>query len=168
MGAVLLGANAIGVGCSGNGGGDSRLSLEQYFQQVQAIWDDYDEQEAAVSRQFPSSMGEPEATQKGFSAVTAIFREALAKQDDLEPPAEAQKAHQQFLAAGRGALEASEDIADRLAETESWSELVELMGGLQEDPEIVAAQDRFTDACYVLERIARDNDIDVDLDCEDD
>jgi hypothetical protein len=147
---------------------DGKLSLEQYFQQVQAIWDDYDEQEAAVSRQFPAGFGEPEATQKGFSAVTAIFREALGKQDDLDPPAEAQEAHQEFLAAGRVVLEGCEDTADRLAEAESWSEVEELISDLLEDPEIVAARDRFTDACFALEAIAHNNDIDVDLDCEED
>jgi len=166
IGAAVLGASAIGAGCGD--AGDGSLSPEQYFQQVQAIWDDYDQQEAAMSRQFPAGFGEPEATQKGFSAVTAIFREALGKQGDLDAPAGAQEAHQEFLAAGRVVLEASEDTADRLAEAESWSEVEELMSDLQQDSEIVAAADRFTDACFALEAIAHNNDIDVDLNCEED
>ena len=168
--AALLALGTIAAAC---GGGDE-LTLEEYFEQAQVISDDADEEFEALYADIPDEDDEEFFSNeenlpviKDFAArFPVIFRDTLDDVEALDPPAEAEDAHDEFLAAGRDMLALFEGLTSPVEEAESISEAEELFGIGEEDPEIEAADQRFTDACLALEGVADDNGIVVDFDCE--
>jgi hypothetical protein len=166
--ALLLGVSSIAVAC-GNVGDE--LSLGEYFQQLETISNDLEERGEVVERELETAF-DPEGgiesaidTLQGLlSEGASAFEDALADIESLEPPSEAENAHNVFVEEARGRVELVEDLADRVAEVESLSDLEEVFAQL-ESPEFQAADRRFRDACQALQGIATDNGIDVDLDC---
>ncbi len=169
--AALLALGTIAAAC---GGGDE-LTLEEYFEQAQVISDDADEEFEALYADFPDeddeeffSNEENLTVIKEFAArFPVIVRDTLDQVEALDPPAEAEEAHDEFLAAGNELLTLFVGLTGPVEEAESVSEAEELFGVGEEDPEIEAADQRFTDACLALEGIAEDNGIVVDFECAD-
>ena len=173
--ALLLALGVAATAC----GGDGALSLEEYFQRLDAIQNESDARFEALEAEEPDiddddvlDEEEKEALRDSFAAFPTIFREAIDKADDLDPPAEAEEAHDELVAAGEALVESQselqEDFLARLADIESTSELEELFSELFENAEAQAASERFTAACLALQDIANANDIAVDLECEED
>ncbi len=168
--AALLALGSIAAAC----GGDDKLTLEEYFEQAQVISDDSDEEFEALYADFPDeddeeffSNEENLSVIKDFAArFPVIFRDTLNDVEALDPPPEVEDAHDEFLAAGRDLLTLFEGLTSPVEEAESVSEVEELFGIGEEDPEIEAADQRFMDACLALEGIADDNGVVVDFDCE--
>ncbi len=169
--AALLALGTIAAAC---GGGDE-LTLEEYFQQAQVISDDSDEEFEALYAEFPEEEDDEEffsneenlTVIKEFAArFPVIFRDTLNDVEALDPPAEAEEAHDEFLAAGNELLTLFVGLTGPIEEAESVSE-AEVLFGDEDDPEIEAADQRFTDACLALEGIAEDNGIVVDFECAD-
>ena len=160
--ALLLAFGAIAVAC---GGGGEPLALDEYFQRLAKVFADADERFEALTDQcaedFESEEAEIEATRCFFDASVLVFRDALDETDDLDPPAEAEAAHEELVNAGADLAQFIGEFGEQLADTESASELEELFG----EESFVDIGERYEEACLDLEEIARENDIDVDLDC---
>ena len=167
--ALLLAFGTAASGCGGDG--DGGLTLEEYFQRLEAAENDraaqsealQEESEQEFSEGFASEKEEIEATRDLFDAVTPVFGDFVDALADVDPPAEAQDAHEEAVDAGARLLAVFQDVADRLAEVESASEAEEVL----DDSELETADDRFDQACFTLQEIADANDIVVDLGCPD-
>ena len=171
LAAALLALGTIAAAC---GGGDE-LTLEKYFEQAQVISDESDEEFEALYADFPDeddeeffSNEENLTVIKDFAAgFPVIFSDTLNDVEALDPPAEVEDAHDEFLAAGRDLATLYEGLTSSVEEAESVSEAEVLFGTGEEDPEIEEADQRFMDACLALEGIAQDNGIHVDFECAD-
>ena len=85
---------------------------------------------------------------------------------DLDPPAEAGDAHDEFVASLSGMLPLWQDLSDQLKDIETTSEMQTLLMGTQAEEPWQTATQRFADACLDLQGIADEKGIDVELDCE--
>ncbi len=100
--AALLALGTIAAAC---GGGDE-LTLEEYFQRFEAIDADVDAKFETLYADFPDE-GEEEFFSNEedlpffkelFSGFPVIVRDALDQAEDLNPPSEAEDAHDELLA----------------------------------------------------------------------
>lgn len=166
--ALVLGISSLAAAC---GGGEEGLSVEEYFQQLQTISDDLEKQGATLDSEFEAAFGsetgevDVDAVQRVLSDGASAFRGALDDVEDLEPPSEAADAHGAFVEQVRARTDLMESLADRVAEAESASDLGEVFAEF-EGPELEKEAVSFSDACRALERLAADNGIQVQLNCE--
>ena len=168
---VFLALGVIASACGDDGGGG--LSLEEYFQQLDAIQDNADAQfatqEAGGSDQVPGPDASEEEVadfvRQGFQATVTTLTTAAAAASELDPPGEVEEAHNQLVAAVEDAVAAIQVIVDEFPEQLSSSDL-ENLDALLDTSEGDAAFVRLDEACLDLQTIADDNSIDVDLECE--
>jgi len=162
--ALLLALGALAAACGGGGEG---LSLQEYFQQFDAI------QKDAEARFEALATPDPQATREEIAAVFLAFikeavaingdtRDALA---DLDPPAEVKDAHNEFVGALGEAVEVTQGLSARIPDALSLAEAEALFSELFAEPEAAAAFQRFSDACLALQDVADQNNIAVDLAC---
>ena len=88
----------------------------------------------------------------------------IANLRDLDPPAEAEDVHAEAIESGEAAAQALQALADGIPDALSAAEAEAFFA--EPDPDVEAAFGRFDDACFAIQTIADDNDIDVDLECE--
>lgn len=167
--ALSLGVSGIAVAC---GGGKERLSVEEYFQRLQAISDDLDEQGATLDSEFEAAVGpgtadgvDVGAVQKVLAEGGAAFRGALDDLESLNPPSSLEDAHRTFVEQVRVRTDLIESLAQRATEAQSASDLGEVFAEF-ESPELEQEATRFSAACQALEGLATDNGIQVSLNCE--
>jgi len=165
---VILTAVVAAVACKGGGA----LSLEEYFKRLEEIDDRSTERSDALQEELnlisdatAQDQDRIDAAQSAFPEFVAVLDEFLASLDKLEPPKEVQADHEEALDAGREASTFFDDAAADVAAAESLSE-VDLALSVLNSPEFTAADQRFTDACVSLQKKADDNNIDVNLGCE--
>src|SRR3990170_1875325 len=159
---VLVGGSAAAA-CAGGGG---ELSLQEYFQRLDRIQNDLDQRQADIESESPEALGEVEPIKDASQSFLALLKEALDDVDSLNPPAEAQEAHDEFVSAIEKLVEVNEGLTQRIEAIESRSELRELFIQLENDPEFSAAGEGVGKTCKALQDIAKDNGIGVDLACE--
>jgi hypothetical protein len=103
---ALLAVGLIGTAC----GGDDRLTKEQYEQEVSDIGDRFQDTTQEVfndpSLQNPSDLDEAGAT---IREGADLFRDAADEFDGLNPPANAEDAHDQLV---EGIREFADDLDD--------------------------------------------------------
>ena len=162
--ALVLAFGAVTAACGGGGG--EPLTLQEYFQRLDEVFENADERFLTLADQCEeiaeSEGAEIAATRCFFNATTQVLREIIDEAEALDPPTEAEAVHDELVTAGADFRQLLEGLGERLADIESTSELEEL----SEDRELEAAGERFERTCFDLEEIARQNDIDVDLGCE--
>lgn len=153
---VLFGAMA--GGCK-NGGG--ALSLEEYFQQLDDLDAESTAKRDALDAQLEGTTGVSEAHDI-LEDELAVYDEFLEGLRDLNAPDEAREAHDDVIAG----LDTFRDVfVDLLEEFGSASTLDEGFAlFLAAD---TTGIDQANEACVRLEGIAADNNIEVDLDCDD-
>ena len=154
---------------------DDELTLEDYFQQVDELEDDFNARIGALEGQFPGLTprevfagagtaqliilsGElgPAVITDLLSAAGPIFGDFMADFADIQPPPAAVEDHNEALAAGEAFEEAREVVVESIQQSQFRNEfLIEL--GL--------AGGRFNDACIALEELASGSGIVVDLGC---
>lgn len=157
---LLVALGAFALAC-GDGGGEE-LTLEEYFQQLGRIKNEMDEREGAIeSRFFPAANEDPALAREAYDEFAAIYRDWVSALRAVDPPAEAEGAHQELSAALKALQEPLEDRVARLADVRSTSELENVLTEFREQPEFDAAARRFSDACFALQKIADDNNIAV-------
>lgn len=163
---LLLAFGAIVAAC---GGGGEPLTLEEYFRRFEVLSDELDERSEAPEEQFDEQTASTDSEEGLIDALRDFFRASrpllvdyLDGIDELTPPEQAQDAHNEILDTGRDLLAAFDNFFDRLEDVESSAALEELF----EEDSFVDTGERFEEACLVLQEIARENDIDVDLRCE--
>jgi hypothetical protein len=159
--AALLAFGAVLAACGDNGG---ELTLEDYFQQFNAITDDVTAQFEAVEDEFPGLYQERAATRDAFDKMDVIFEEGLGQLDGLNPPDEVKQSHKGFRDGVAAQQRVFQEAADEIADIESVSELGQVLQARGADLEATSTQ--INASCLALQKTADDNDIDVDLECE--
>jgi hypothetical protein len=140
---------------------EEELSLDEYFRQFDRISDDA---ETRAERLDPEALGQDiEASQDYFDGLVHIFEQTFNDLKNLQPPAEARDAHNEFVAGGEEMQASLEDLSERIAGAESLSELEARLA--EPMPALAAAGVRMDDACLQLQGIADENGIEVDLEC---
>ena len=146
------------------------LSLSEYFSQLDALDDESSEKLEAAMEEFEAEATVALRRQRQDEAIEAArdfvqelttqgrgFRDALT---EIEPPAAAEAAHNEWIAALSEWLRIIEEITE--TGIDSLSDAMSILT----DRRVVAAAERRDRACVALEEIAAANDIDVDLYCE--
>lgn len=159
---ALLAFAAFAPACGG-GGGDE-LTLEEYFAALQQLDDDFAEASAELDAQL-EGLSEEEV----LDALPGVFGEQIDNVntfidglDDLDAPDEAQDLQDEAVSAGREVSDLFETLAGELENVETVEELDTLFS----DEAFNTAVERFDQACVDAETLAAENDITIDLDCE--
>jgi hypothetical protein len=160
-GVLLLVLSTIAAAC---GGDDEELTLEEFFQQGDAIDDDYGERFDRLSDEYPDPDPESFYEDKPFFGEFAVlFREFIDELETLNPPPEAEDAFAELLTTGSELGEVLQELGDRLEGVESWAEAsIVLDEGAAESR---AADERYWDACHSVRELADANDIVASFDC---
>ena len=159
--AALLGTAVVGGwACTDDEGNE--LTLEDYFQQLEELDDEFSEQGDAAFANVPENP-EPADVQAALEEFTGILGDFVADIEALEPPEEAQEAHDAAVEAGNATADAYDALAEEAGNVESVDEL--FTGDVGQEAQ--EAIDQFTTACLDLQQIADDNSIEVGLNCGD-
>ncbi len=149
------------------GGGDGEeLSLDEYFQQLDSIEEGIKTGTGGLEEELEGVIGEDvEATRAYIDGYQGIIGEGVDNMKELDPPAEAGDAHDEFVAALSGMLPLWQDLGDQLKGIETTSEMQTLLMGTQNEELWQTATQRFANACLDLQRIADAKGFDIDLEC---
>ena len=168
--ASLLGlmiALALAFGACGDGekkdGGDGAagpLTLEQYFDKLQPLATKLDEDGNALDQRIRGTLDIDEA-KSVFGEYVTVLEGFVDELETLEPPAQAQQAHDGAVAAGRAFAAEFQRAVDQGRDAETFEDL---FAGA-EGESFGAASEAFTATCFALEQVADDNGITVDLGC---
>jgi hypothetical protein len=155
--AGILGIAAFGgLACSDSGG---ELSLEEYFKELEALDQRFEEEGTEAEESFESD--DLDTIKEGFEASVGVVEDFVNDLDDLDPPSEAEAAHESAVEAGNDLLAEFEVANDALQDAASEADLLGIFTG----EAFGDASERFTAACVELQGIADENDIDVALNC---
>lgn len=164
---LILPIVSLAAACGGGG----ELSLEEYFERLDAAEDRSDEESNAAQEQLDEALSADkseqeaiEGTRSAFNAFVRVIDDFLEDLEEIDAPAEAEEQHKEALAAGRQYAAALDDVVERLADADSGAELEETLLEFESE-EFTAVDQRFTDSCFALEALAEENDIEEDLDC---
>lgn len=175
--ALMLGAmvplaaigGVIAMACGGDDDG-GELSLEEYFAELEALDTEFEQRTDALDAQLNQGMEsvDPEdldAVVEVFSGflddaveTVADFVDGL---DGLNPPPEVETEHEAAVDAGRTVVEEFERLTDDVADFDSVADFI----AMEEEPGFTDASDDFDQACFDLQDIADENDIDIELNC---
>ena len=161
---LLLGAGLFALSCGGGGGGDP-LTLEEYFQELDVAENDFraaqDESGAAFAALDDTTPVEDVVDL--LAELRDVVDEFVANLDDIDPPPEAEAAHNETMG---GFQVVSESIGDAVDSIDSDTTADEIFAIFQE-PEVVEAETALDASCNALQTLADDNNIEVDLSCQD-
>jgi hypothetical protein len=164
--AVVAGSLLLAA-CGGDGGEGEELSLDEYFQQFDAIEEVMYTSIGALEEGSEGIIGEDiEATEDYVVGYHDIVEQGLNDVKDLQAPSEVGDVQDEFVAALSNMISLWDDLSDRLADVETTSELQDLLLGLQGETQWLEASQQLTQACRELQGIADENGIEVILDCE--
>jgi vacuolar-type H+-ATPase subunit I/STV1 len=157
---ALVGFGALGVGCNDDG---DEMTLEEYFQRI----DELDQRLQDRSQELEDeldALGEDaslEDAADSFEEQVNALQEFIDDMEDLDPPGEAREAHDEAAEALNAAVEQFDGLIEDFRSADSLEDAF----ALTENADFSAIE-RANEACRELERIAADNNIDVDLDCD--
>lgn len=146
------------------GGGEEELDLDEYFQQLEEIVESTNTRIETLGEESQGVGEDMEATRDYFEGVEAIVGQNLSDLKDISPPAEAQDAHDELVAALEERSALWQDFTEQVADLESISEVETLIEELDQSFEAIA--ERASAACLQVQGIADENGIEVDLECE--
>ncbi len=170
--AAALLALVAACGGGGGGGGGDELTLEEYFQRMDVLGDDLEDEIDRLGEEFEEAIEGAETEEDViepfrdfFDRLRARFEDFVVDLDSIDPPSEVEDAHNEIVAVQAEGLELLEDLDERAQRAESASDFEELSAEL-DGPVFTDVSDRGEQACFALEAIADENGIDVDLECE--
>lgn len=153
------------------GGGGSELSLEDYFQQMGAIAQELDKNTSDLAQKYDEDVNAAADEEEALRLTAQFFedgaketRAALDKVKKLNPPSQARDEHKEFVAAGEALVALFPDVIQRARDAKSAEDIQALADDLN-GPPFSDASNRSDEACFALQKIADDNNIDVDLTC---
>jgi len=144
-------------------GGGGAMSLEDYFQELDTIFENRDAGFEDMGEQYPESFSDPDETRDYLDGAILLLEGVIGDARNLDPPAEAEDAHNEFLDANDEALEALDTVREGVADAETPDDIDAVVN--ETDPVVDAAIQHFENACFKLQGVADANNIDVDL-CE--
>jgi hypothetical protein len=164
MVSVLSLACAGGVEDESNASGPGQqLSLGEYFHELSGAFDTLEE--AAERGMQPPEAGTPEELLRLFQDSTNDLESSaiafINEVEVLKPPKEAAAAHEEFLEALRSDHQRISALAKNVREADS---IEDAMAAFQAGAGLVA---KSREPCRRLQAIARQQNIGVDLPCED-
>lgn len=161
---LMLGSFVLAIVAAACGGG---LSLEEYFSKMDNLQTSFDQQGTALQTQVQSDLQGVTDSEEQLTVFKGFLEDSLTATDDLvaelealDPPGEAQEAHDDFVAAGKAVRDGLADVIDRYDEFGSIEEISQFF-----TTELADVEQQGTDACGALQAVADDNEIDVDLNC---
>ncbi len=160
-GVLLLVLGATSAAC----GGDDELPLEEFFQQGEAIDDDFGQRFDRLYDENPAVFNEDsfQAQRAYYREFVVLFAAFLDEMETLSPPAEAEDAFDELLTTGRDLVELLESSADGIEGTESFAEAEQLL--VEGQAENQARTERYRDACQSLRELANTYGIGFFFDC---
>jgi hypothetical protein len=160
-------AGSLVLAACGGGGGGEELSLDEYFQQFDAIEEGMKTDSATLGEQAAGVIGEDvQATQDYVVGYSDIVARGLDDVKALQAPSEVKDAQDEFVAALASMISLWDGLSERMAGLTTAEELQTLLVEIEGETEWLDASQRFTDACHQLQGIADENGIAVTLDCE--
>ncbi len=161
----------VGSAAAACGGGDGeQAALERYFQRFERLsqeaYNQFESLQEELDRAFATVESDEElveAYRDFFDAGQVASADFIEGINDLEPPATIEDAHREATEAGTDILEALRRARDQLAHVSSQAEMDQILDAIDAEPTF----DRFEEACLMLQEIADDNGIAVDLNCDD-
>jgi hypothetical protein len=164
---LLVVSGGISAACSGGGGKQDTLTIDEYIQRVLSV-DQADESRAAPFRtqldSFSSLADDAVVPADVLTAFQALLQEEgtfTAAVKELKPPAEAAAVHQEAIDALSADRDSLKQVIDQVSEATTVGELNQLFAA----DDVVKADARRTNACLALQQFASDKDITVDLTC---
>jgi len=148
------------------GGGKEEMSLDEYFQQFDAIEESMKTSVGALEESGAAVGEDVQATRDYVDGYYGIVQKGLTDVKALKPPAEVKDAHDEFAATLGNMISLWKGLSDRLANVQTTEELGTLLTGLAGEADWTDTSQQFTDACRALQTIATDKGIAVTLDCE--
>ena len=165
---VLAAVGILAVAC----GDDDGLTLEEYLREVETTFDIFyagsdrlQGDASAAVEQAETDEQKVVALRDLWASLDSLYRQAVSDVAGLRPPAEARDAHDRWLAVENEGSDLVNELNDRAQRATSLGELVELNGEF-EGPDATDLSERSRAACDDLQSIADENDIAVDLKCE--
>jgi hypothetical protein len=161
-GALLSLAVVVAVSCGGDG-----VTLEEYFEELQAITDDAAERDEALDEEFDAlgaAASEAAALaelQELFRRLADIFGDSLSAVRAVEAPTEVADLHEEFISGLAEVAAAVDRFAGLIGDAESEAEVDGVIDSFQFDEPAA----RFERACIRMEGVAQANGIEVDLEC---
>ena len=158
LGMGLIGLVLLIGACGGdNDNGADELSLNEYFSRLQALSDEV--------RSRADGLAEPVSFDDDVAGVfnqsLDIFRDFLNDVRELNPPSEAQSAHEALVSALDHFIDANEDLVGQLEDASTEAESQAIFENVPAEVEGTP----IGSACADLQQIATDNNISVNLDC---
>ena len=148
---------------SGDGADGGDGSLEDYFQQLDALENEFrvasDVADAAISVLDATATGADAAAI--LEEVVAAIDTFIAGLQDLDPPEAAAEAHAETEAGFQVVADFLNDAIDGASEAQTIDEFFAFF----DDPAVVSADESLDGACRALQSIANTNGISVDLGC---
>ena len=151
--------------------GDVELSLVEYFQQIDAIFEDRDKQLDELDSELQTTFdaattveAQAQALEDYANLASDVVSGALNEMEGLDTPEEVDNPHDSFVDALELALSATETLQDDLDGAETMEDLQLVAQGFTEESTGIAQQ--ADDACAELQGIADTQAIAVDLNCE--
>lgn len=169
LGAVILGITACGGDDNDKRGGDSgvreEFTLVDYFSAYEDINKVAEEQFDTIA---PDIAGTDMTLDERKSALATfleeirdIARDLLREFEDIDPPEEARALHEDSLDAGNDLVDAIDGIINDVEDFDSLSDILDF-----DVPELDTANARLDEICVDLQKLADDENIEVNLGCD--
>jgi Mn-containing catalase len=124
---LLLAFSAVAAACGGGGG--EALTLEEYFQEMEAIMSEAEERFYEVIEEFGQQLNPPDVEQRidAYQDITnevlSHFEQVAESIDALNPPELVRGAHNAAVEASDDIPAGFQDFLDQLQDVESEAEL---------------------------------------------
>jgi hypothetical protein len=152
---------------AGDDGGDDGGDDDDYYNQLETIFDSADQETNAISQQYSGpyddTADEIEQTTAAFSETGAVLEGVTESMSDLDIPIEAQDAHDSYVASVGSATSLFAVSVLDLGEISTAEELTAFQDEV--GPDLSAAVDDIEEQCLVLQGLADDADSGADLGC---
>ncbi len=159
---VLTAVSLIAVGsfAAACGGDEEATPIEKYFARLDELGAQYE-----ANLQTPEAASEEEDALKVFQEnladSLALFSKFANGVSDLEPPDEIKSQHEELTEAMRALANTWNEYSDEVSNVVSLEELEALVTG----GELDTAGARYEQACLVMEQLATDNGVAINLNC---
>jgi hypothetical protein len=160
--AATLAVASAGWACKDDSG-DS-LTLEEYFQQIEAL-DDNTQTRVDAAFEEITDEGDVQQFRDAIKKLGPALEDAAEDLGDIDPPSEVKAEHKAFSDALENWAEVTTDEARDIDNIKA-STPDELFVAFEETG-FGAAQDDFNSACKDLLQVAIDNNIDLNMNCDD-
>lgn len=159
-------------GGNDSGGDGGPGDLGDYFAEIDAIFEDADAESDEIEQSFDEAYTNAvtvEDAKDVLGTFLAQTRElqtaALDSFEAVDPPDEAEDAHNGFLEAGRDLVGLAERLMEGVEQVETEEDLNALSADFEEEGNALASA--ADEACFNLQDIADQAAINVDLNCQD-